>query len=180
MDAFHQAVTFSKEAVKDLEEKTNARYRRSNSPPGGFRYVQYEPIMSECECDADSKDCVQKDGIPKTNKTYCICNFDRQDSTAWPCFHISRWVESICPECNDIGYCNLPETNGTTELPCLCQEENYCLLRPERIKRIWEIRGNEIPEEGSPFRADFMAQLKMLGYENMTDEVAITTKTKEK
>jgi hypothetical protein len=45
---------------------------------------------------------------------------------------------------------------------------------------MWEIRGRKIPEEGSPFRADFLAQLKELGYENMTDEVAITTKTKEK
>ncbi|KAL3117681.1 hypothetical protein niasHT_010239 [Heterodera trifolii] len=81
----------------------------------------------------------------------------------------------------DIGYCNLPYTNGTNPLPCLCQKNiNYCLLRPERLKRIWEIRGRAIPEEGSPFRSDFLAQLKDLGYENMTDEVAITTKTLEK
>lgn len=57
---------------------------------------------------------------------------------------------------------------------------NYCLLRPDRLKRIWEIRGNVIPETNSPFRSDFLAQLKELGFENMTDEVAITTKTKEK
>lgn len=53
-------------------------------------------------------------------------------------------------------------------------------MRPDRLKRIWEIRGNRIPEEDSPFRADFLKQLKELGFENMTDEVAITTKTKER
>lgn len=45
---------------------------------------------------------------------------------------------------------------------------------------MWEVRGSRIPAEDSPFRADFLAQLKELGFENMTDEVAITTKTKEK
>uniref|UniRef100_A0A7E4VU26 Degenerin unc-8 n=1 Tax=Panagrellus redivivus TaxID=6233 RepID=A0A7E4VU26_PANRE len=176
LDAFHQAVVYSKESA-DHYDAPKDRRRRS---PGGFRYVQYEPIMSDCQC-TKTGDCVQKDSIPKDNASLCICNFDRQDSTAWPCFHISNWIEAVCPECNDIGYCNLPETNGTvTELPCLCQGDSYCLLRPERIKRVWEIRGTAIPDETSPFRADFLAQLKELGYENMTDEVAITTKTKEK
>lgn len=53
-------------------------------------------------------------------------------------------------------------------------------MRPDRLKRIWEIRGNQIPETNSPFLTDFLMQLKKLGFENMTDEVAITTKTKEK
>uniref|UniRef100_A0AC35G2G6 Uncharacterized protein n=1 Tax=Panagrolaimus sp. PS1159 TaxID=55785 RepID=A0AC35G2G6_9BILA len=190
LDAFHQAVSYSKDAAEHYEDaredgnNAGGRYRRENENLGGFRYVQYEPIMSDCSCITGFKgekgDCVQKDSIPKSNATLCICNFDRQDSTAWPCFPIKEWQEATCPECNDIGYCNLPETNGSTELPCLCQKNNYCLLRPERLKRIWEIRGSEIPEEGSPFRADFLEQLQKLGYENMTDEVAITTKTKEK
>lgn len=58
--------------------------------PGGFRYVQYEPVMSDCDCDAATMkangECVQKDTIPKSNLSVCICNYDRQDSTAWPCF----------------------------------------------------------------------------------------------
>jgi hypothetical protein len=52
--------------------------------------VQYEPVMSDCDCDAasmkDNGECVQKDTIPKNNMSLCICNYDRQDSTAWPCF----------------------------------------------------------------------------------------------
>jgi hypothetical protein len=24
---------------------------------------------------------------------------------------------------------------------------NYCLIRPERMKRMWEVRGNKIPDE---------------------------------
>ncbi|KAH7727893.1 DEL-1 protein [Aphelenchoides avenae] len=187
LDAYHQAVTYSKDAAKHYDT-SSARYRR-NTNPGGFRYVQYEPVMSDCDCDAgsmkDNGECVQKDTIPKNNLSLCICNYDRQDSTAWPCFSANSWADSVCPECVDLGYCNLPQTKKTSgtdhHIPCLCQRDvKYCLLRPERLKRMWEIRGNQIPEEGSPFRADFLAQLKELGYENMTDGVAISTKTKEK
>jgi hypothetical protein len=48
------------------------------------------------------------------------------------------------------------------------------------MKRLWEIKGKTIPAVDSPFRAEFLEQLKELGYANMTDEVAITTKAKEK
>lgn len=43
-----------------------------------------------------------------------------------------------------------------------------------------EIKGTKIPDESSPFRAEFLEQLKELGFANVTDEVAITTKTTEK
>uniref|UniRef100_A0A914XKG2 Amiloride-sensitive sodium channel n=1 Tax=Plectus sambesii TaxID=2011161 RepID=A0A914XKG2_9BILA len=44
---------------------------------------------------------------------------------------------------------------------------------------MWEISGSKIPDVNSPYREDFLAQLAELGYANMTDEVAITIKTKE-
>ncbi|KAL3087453.1 hypothetical protein niasHT_023701 [Heterodera trifolii] len=184
LDAFHQAVTYSKHADQHYDESVAVRERRNIH--GGFRYVQYEPVMSDCGCldgyvGEGRADCNQLDTVPKDNVSLCICNYDRQESSVWPCYSKASWIESMCPDCNDIGYCNLPYTNGTNPLPCLCQKNiNYCLLRPERLKRMWEIRGRAIPEEGSPFRSDFLAQLKDLGYENMTDEVAITTKTLEK
>ncbi|VDP22345.1 unnamed protein product [Heligmosomoides polygyrus] len=37
-----------------------------------------------------------------------------------------------------------------------------------------------MPSIGSPFREDFLAQLRRLGYGNMTDQVAITTRAKER
>ncbi|KAI3408864.1 hypothetical protein GPALN_007459 [Globodera pallida] len=186
LDAFHQAVTYSKHADQNYDESAASRERRNIH--GGFRYVQYEPVMSDCECldgyfgdGRTTTDCAQLDTVPKDNVSLCICNYDRQDSSVWPCYSKASWIEAMCPDCNDIGYCNLPYTNGTNPLPCLCQKHvNYCLLRPERMKRIWEIRGRVIPDEGSPFRSDYLDQLKELGYENMTDEVAITTKTIEK
>lgn len=82
LDAFHQAVTFSKDANQRLE--TMLRSRRS-AHPGGFRYVQYEPVMSDCNCIRSKKtkkvECAQKDSIPANNETMCICNFDRQVNT---------------------------------------------------------------------------------------------------
>jgi hypothetical protein len=63
---------------------------------GGFRYVQYEPVMSDCECEDNTfspaerrgivEDCVQLDTVPRDNNSFCICNYDRQDSTIWPCY----------------------------------------------------------------------------------------------
>lgn len=144
--------------------ETMLRSRRS-AHPGGFRYVQYEPVMSDCTCIRSKKtkkiECAQKDSIPSNNETMCICNFDRQDSTAWPCFPASAWTTEVCPECNDIGYCNLPGTVGNNNVPCLCQKDRkYCLIKPQRMKRLWEIKGTKIPDESSPFRAEFLEQLK--------------------
>uniref|UniRef100_A0A9J2PES5 Uncharacterized protein n=1 Tax=Ascaris lumbricoides TaxID=6252 RepID=A0A9J2PES5_ASCLU len=182
LDAFHQAVTYSKDAANHYASDRSRRNTGEEQYPGGFHYVQFEPVLSDCDCiDESDRDCKQKDSVPMSNYSICICNYDRQDSSAWPCFNATTWIESTCPDCNDIGYCNLPETNGSTLLPCLCQTYGkYCLIRPDRLKRIWEFRGKVIPDKSSPFRADFMEQLKQLGYENMTDEVAITTKTKER
>lgn len=95
----------------------------------------------------------------------------------------------MCPECNDIGFCNLPETNGDAQFPCMCLKSTsnttrralqHCLLKPQRLNRMWESKGEDVPDADSPFFSDYMNRLKTLGYENMTDEVAITTKTKEK
>ncbi|VDK49207.1 unnamed protein product [Anisakis simplex] len=182
LDAFHQAVTYSKDAASHFASNRSKRSTADDPYPGGFRYVQFEPILSDCDCSLEiDRECKQKDTVPMSNYSLCICNYDRQDSSAWPCFNSTSWFESTCPDCNDIGYCNLPETKGSIHLPCLCQKYGgYCLLRPYRLKRIWEFRGKAIPDIGSPFRADFLEQLKQLGYENMTDEVAITTKTKER
>lgn len=59
--------------------------------------MQFEPVMSDCECTSQNffvninknqhhRDCIQKDSIPKNNFSTCICNFNRQDSTVWPCY----------------------------------------------------------------------------------------------
>lgn len=36
---------------------------------------------------------------------------------------------------------------------------------------MWEIRGKTIPDNSSPYRAEFLKQFKKMGYENMTDEI---------
>ncbi|CAI4226053.1 unnamed protein product [Auanema sp. JU1783] len=179
LDAFHQAVVFSNDA--QFEETTSRKKRSAKN--GGFRFVQYEPVFSACECVKGlNKECVGKDSVPPSLESACICNYDRQDGSAWPCYSTSTWQEAICPECNDIGFCNVPNTTGTESHPCMCQlKMGYCVLKSDsRIKRVWEFRGNKIPDRDSPFRKDFLEQLSKLGYGNMTDQVAITTQAKEK
>uniref|UniRef100_A0AC34F1D8 Uncharacterized protein n=1 Tax=Panagrolaimus sp. ES5 TaxID=591445 RepID=A0AC34F1D8_9BILA len=56
LDAFHQAVSYSKDAAEHYDDASfdsnnaGGRYRRENENLGGFRYVQYEPVMSDCSC----------------------------------------------------------------------------------------------------------------------------------
>ncbi|KAK5980075.1 Degenerin mec-4, partial [Trichostrongylus colubriformis] len=178
LDAFHQAVTYSNNANDEevKRRKRNSKYHR-------FRFVQYEAVYSACDCvRGPEEECLSKDAVPQDLKSACICNLDRNDGTVWPCYSTSSWMETICPECNDVGYCNVPNSSGNDSIPCVCQTKmGYCILRSEeRLKRVWEFRGKKMPSANSPFRDDFLAHLKKLGYGNMTDQVAITTRAKEK
>lgn len=42
-----------------------------------------------------------------------------------PTFY-STWYESVCADCNDIGFCNVPGVNGSYYMPCLCQTVCFC------------------------------------------------------
>ncbi|XGW35544.1 hypothetical protein V3C99_019065 [Haemonchus contortus] len=178
LEAFHQAVTYSNNANNEVQKR-----RRRDIKQGRYRSVQYEPVYSACNCvKGPDHECLGNDSVPPDLESACICNLDRNDGSTWPCYSTSTWVETICPECNDIGYCNVPNSTGNDSVPCVCQVKmGYCVLRSEaRLKRVWEFRGKKMPPANSPFRSDFLAHLKKLGYGNMTDQVAITTKAKEK
>ncbi|KJH39990.1 degenerin [Dictyocaulus viviparus] len=179
LGAFHQAVIYSNNANNEeiLERK------RRNAVTGSYPFVQYEAVYSACQCGRGvDVECMGSDTVPSNIDSACICTYDRRDGTAWPCYSTSTWIEMVCPECNDIGYCNLPNTTGKDSLPCFCQMSmSYCILKSEaRLRRIWEFRGQDLPPKGSQFRSDFLDHLKTLGYGNMTDQVAITTRAKEK
>ncbi|NP_001355470.1 Degenerin del-1 [Caenorhabditis elegans] len=179
LDAFHQAVVYSNDATMD---ELSGRGRRSLNDGPSFKYLQYEPVYSDCSCVPGRQECIAQTSAPRTLENACICNYDRHDGSAWPCYSAQTWEKSICPECNDIGFCNVPNTTGSGNIPCYCQlEMGYCVFQPEsRVRRIWEFQGNKIPEKGSPLRKEYMEQLTQLGYGNMTDQVAITTQAKEK
>ncbi|VDL69210.1 unnamed protein product [Nippostrongylus brasiliensis] len=170
------------------QDRERRRYliERKQLLSGDFGSVQYEAVYSACNCVrnelGEEGECVGTDAVPPDLNSVCICNFDRNDRSTWPCYTQSNWLETICPECNDVGYCNVPNSTGTDSLPCICQQKmGYCILRSEeRLKRVWEFRGKQMPSASSPFRDDFLAHLKKLGYGNMTDQVAITTRAKEK
>ncbi|CAI5456239.1 unnamed protein product [Caenorhabditis angaria] len=182
LDAFHQAVMFSNDAQFDSERNERGKRSSEDGIKQSFKYLQYEPVYSDCTCLDNKEECIVQLSVPKDLKSACICNYDRQDGTAWPCYRAEAWKESICPECNDIGYCNVPNTTGIDDSPCYCQSnKGYCIFKPEkRLRRMWEFRGKKIPEKGSPLRKEYMEQLLQLGYGNMTDQVAITTQAREK
>ncbi|CAB3400779.1 unnamed protein product [Caenorhabditis bovis] len=177
LDAFHQAVVYSNDAQYD-DFGRGKRSLQSQS----FKFLQYEPVYSNCQCVEGKQECIAQTSVPRSLEEACICNYDRQDGSAWPCYRAQTWEESICPECNDIGFCNVPNTTGTDQIPCYCQlEMGYCVFKPEsRLRRVWEFQGKQIPEKGSPLRKEYIEQLSQLGYGNMTDQVAITTQAREK
>uniref|UniRef100_A0A0K0D0I6 Degenerin n=1 Tax=Angiostrongylus cantonensis TaxID=6313 RepID=A0A0K0D0I6_ANGCA len=178
LDAFHQAVTYSNTAN---HQRIRERKKR-NAITGNYRFVQYEAVYSACDCGHGlTVECVGSDAVPPNITSACICNYDRHDGSVWPCYSTKTWMESVCPECNDIGYCNIPNTTGIDSIPCLCQlNMGYCILKGEdRLRRVWEFRGRVVPPVDNPFRNDFLNHLKELGYGNMTDQVAITTRAKE-
>ncbi|CAP27754.2 Protein CBR-DEL-1 [Caenorhabditis briggsae] len=179
LDAFHQAVVYSNDATMD---ELTGRGKRSLNDGPSFKYLQYEPVYSDCSCVPGKQECIAQTSIPRSLENACICNYDRQDGSAWPCYSAQTWEKSICPECNDIGFCNVPNTTGNGNIPCYCQlAMGYCVFLPEsRVRRVWEFQGNKIPEKGSPLRKEYLEQLTQLGYGNMTDQVAITTQAKEK
>uniref|UniRef100_A0A1I7TLH7 Glycoprotein n=1 Tax=Caenorhabditis tropicalis TaxID=1561998 RepID=A0A1I7TLH7_9PELO len=195
LDAFHQAVVYSNDATID---ELTGRGKRSLNDGLNFKYLQYEPVYSDCVCIPGKDECIGNLSILfslSLNDIQLKLQFHKAWKTRAYVITIDRtavlgrvivlsitWEKAICPECNDIGFCNVPNTTGNGNIPCYCQlAMGYCVFMPEtRVRRIWEFQGNKIPEKGSPLRKEYLEQLTQLGYGNMTDQVAITTQAKEK
>ncbi|CAI2355903.1 unnamed protein product [Caenorhabditis sp. 36 PRJEB53466] len=156
LDAFHQAVVYSNDAA--IDEFTGRGKRSLNDGPS-FKFLQYEPVYSDCTCVGGKQECIAQTSIPHSLDKACICNYDRHDGSVWPCYSAQYVSVALIFDVN----------------------MGYCVFMPEsRLRRIWEFQGNKIPEKGSPLRKEYMEQLTQLGYGNMTDQVAITTQAKEK
>ncbi|CAJ0583902.1 unnamed protein product, partial [Mesorhabditis spiculigera] len=182
LDNYHQAVIYSKAHIHEEEKERKKRDANGRPKYPMFRFVQFEPVLSDCDCiRGHDHECIwKKTTVPENLKKACICNFDNLDRTAWPCFNSQTWQESICPECNDMGYCNIPNSTGVDQIPCMCNmNTGYCLLKPASLKHVWHFLGKTIPKAGSPFLKDYLEKLRSSGYENVTDQVTITTVTKE-
>ncbi|PAV57231.1 hypothetical protein WR25_11472 [Diploscapter pachys] len=143
-------------------------------------------VYSEIVKEHRKKRAISKNTVPPALNSSCICQFDRFTYSAWPCRAQKNWIESICPECTDFGYCNIPNSTGYMPQGCFCylpensRTRGYCLLKPAgRMKRMWELKGHGMSDTNNPLIRDFIEEVSKKGT-NMTDQVAIATTTREK
>ncbi|VDK83305.1 unnamed protein product [Litomosoides sigmodontis] len=138
----------------------------------------------------------------------CICQLDWVSKTLWPCFPHKTWNEQLCAEClENLGHCPMKfmkEKDGEKQgrrhprqKKCLCHREyNHCIANNEygfilEIKPTTDILALTIPEfvvrPTKPRTAETAAVTaakeivfkKALGFEGLTDEIAIKEQAKE-
>uniref|UniRef100_A0A7I4KHJ7 BMA-MEC-4 n=1 Tax=Brugia malayi TaxID=6279 RepID=A0A7I4KHJ7_BRUMA len=134
----------------------------------------FEPGYSKCICDdsIDTKsECEgekHKYEKPKNNREKCICAFDRSTKDAWPCHLDIYWSKNICQRLSMKGQQN-------SSIPCICAPSGvFCVAYDgdSDIINIWEyLKDGEFAEDSTFVEA--------MGFDGMTDEVAIVTKAKE-
>ncbi|KAK6042727.1 hypothetical protein COOONC_19771 [Cooperia oncophora] len=135
----------------------------------------------------------------------CLCQLDMVSKTLWPCFPYNTWKERICTECvDDNGHCPMRFYHGKEPFEnikemadlCLCHKEyNHCVSsRDDGV--IIEIDPNdELDTLNVTARTESQIKLKQritttttteapqvtqaLGFENLTDEIAIVTQAQQ-
>uniref|UniRef100_A0A158PB13 Degenerin mec-4/10 cytosolic domain-containing protein n=1 Tax=Angiostrongylus cantonensis TaxID=6313 RepID=A0A158PB13_ANGCA len=126
-------------------------------------------LMEECKSERTKLD------EPTGVDDYCICAFDRNTNDAWPCFLKDSWESTECDTCNEHAFCTKDnKTYKGHKSPCLCAPSRFCVAYNGKTPpiEIWTYLRQGPPMEDPNF-------LEALGFEGMTDEVAIVTKAKE-
>ncbi|CAD6191735.1 unnamed protein product [Caenorhabditis auriculariae] len=144
--------------------------------------------------------------IRSLHQSRCLCQFDMVSKTLWPCFPYGSWKEKLCSECVDSsGHCPMRFYKGNEVYEnikeevdlCLCHKEyNHCVgTRPDGV--ILEISpDDEISTMDVAARAEMQAKaqserttttttteapamVQALGFENITDEIALKSQAQE-
>ncbi|EJW79494.1 degenerin mec-4, partial [Wuchereria bancrofti] len=144
--------------------------------PGYSKYICDDSIDTKRECEGEK----HKYEKPKNNREKCICAFDRSTKDAWPCYRDFYWSKNICQKCDSGAFCERVLTMNMTgqqnsSIPCICAPSGvFCVAYngDSDIINIWEYLTDGQSAEDSTF-------VEAMGFDGMTDEVAIVTKAKE-
>ncbi|KAK6765984.1 hypothetical protein RB195_025725 [Necator americanus] len=126
-------------------------------------------LMEECKSERTKLD------EPTGYDDHCICAFDRNTHDAWPCFLKDTWEATECDTCNEHAFCTKDnKTSKGHKSPCLCAPSRFCVAYNGKTPpiEIWTYLKGGPPTEDPNF-------LEAMGFQGMTDEVAIVTKAKE-
>ncbi|VDM57651.1 unnamed protein product [Angiostrongylus costaricensis] len=135
----------------------------------------------------------------------CLCQLDMVSKTLWPCFPHNTWKEKLCSECVDgTGHCPMrfyrgkePYENIKDEVDlCLCHKEyNHCVSsRDDGViieidpndeldtlniteRYAFQVKNRENSTTSTTTEAPQV--MEALGYENLTDEIAIATQAQQ-
>ncbi|ULU04323.1 hypothetical protein L3Y34_017240 [Caenorhabditis briggsae] len=145
-------------------------------------------------------------GFMNLHTSRCLCQLDTISKTLWPCFPYSSWKEKLCSECVDnTGHCPMRFYKGNELYEnikeqvdlCLCHKEyNHCVsTRDDGV--IIEIDPNDelgnldigkkvasqlsLREEklAETTTTEAPAVTQALGFEELTDDIAITSQAQE-
>ncbi|CCF23432.1 Degenerin-like protein unc-105 [Caenorhabditis elegans] len=145
-------------------------------------------------------------GFMNLHTSRCLCQLDTVSKALWPCFPYSSWKEKLCSECVDnTGHCPMRFYKGNELYEnikeqvdlCLCHKEyNHCVsTRDDGI--ILEISPNDELNDldiGKKIASQLSAQqekqaevttteaptvTQALGFEELTDDIAITSQAQE-
>ncbi|VBB26492.1 unnamed protein product [Acanthocheilonema viteae] len=146
------------------------------------------------------------DALARFYPSKCICQLDWVSKTLWPCFPHKTWNERLCIEClENLGHCPMKffeekagkEQRHPRQKECLCHREyNHCIANNEygfilEIKPTTDILALNISKffikptksrtiTTTPVTNTQTAELiKALGFEGLTDEIAIKEQAKE-
>uniref|UniRef100_A0A0M3HPY9 Amiloride-sensitive sodium channel n=1 Tax=Ascaris lumbricoides TaxID=6252 RepID=A0A0M3HPY9_ASCLU len=176
VDIIKKILKVFKDAMLKAGNANMATYRRNKR---STKDAKFEPAHSDCTC-TEEDGMLQCEANPKNvpkDNSYCLCAFDRESDDAWPCYPKDLWKLEFCEYCDEQNYCSKSRKEGVESSggPCLCQSADpFCIGFKSSSKTLdlWLYYGQQLIEEQEEI-------IEALGFQNMSDEVAIVTKAKE-
>nr|AAC47264.1 MEC-4 [Caenorhabditis briggsae] len=171
-EEMHETTTRKPFNINDADEEWDGMEEYDNNE----HYENYDVeattgmnMMEECQSERTKFD------EPTGFDDRCICAFDRSTHDAWPCFLNGTWETTECDTCNEHAFCT--KDNKTAKghrSPCICAPSKFCVAYNGKTPpiEIWTYLQGGTPTEDPNF-------LEAMGFQGMTDEVAIVTKAKE-
>ncbi|VDM40283.1 unnamed protein product [Toxocara canis] len=142
------------------------------------------------------------ESIQRFHPSKCICQLDWVSRTLWPCFPYNTWKERMCAQCSpDLGHCPMRfykgkqqdhSIYGETDV-CLCHTEyNHCIANNENgyimeidpntdvssLNMTWTDGLNK-PTTTTTTTTQAPELKHALGFEGLTDEIAINTQAQQ-
>lgn len=100
-----------------------------------------KPVIVGCRCASRSRECI----VDRNRSDRCICFRNSRTKDYWPCYHISRWTNDSCSNCQErSGTCAPPDNveramDNSDGRPCVCQDiSSLCaIVNPEFDRFDW-------------------------------------------